>query len=458
MAKVGMWLKGARGRLAGNSLSKGANGQTIIREIVTPSNPKTASQCLQRAVFNTATQAASVLAPIVDHSFQGVKYGNNSVNHFLKLNLDKLRASAIREITGDGIETANFNTKGFNFCQPNAYVVSEGSMVFPNYHFAQQLGFASARLDISSDITLNDLDSETDYAKFLSYFGLEPGDQLTVVALECDPSQNESMQMIADDPSSVVNLSKCLLHVERLVFKTSVNESTSFIRARDNFTLFREEILDLKRTSSSNGIFLPCRTPANPIALSIEPSPGMQVVALAVIRSQRSRKGKWMRSDATMVFNDSINAAAKYAMVSYAKNASSTMESDFTLNNALQAPTATVNSATPANVQNVQIVSNNLTDINVDYSNKHAYAKVVDGHANVNFTFDSNLGVDEVQIEIVDHDSVHGSPTYYKENGKWHVSLNITSIGVGGGCQLYLQTVGSTTSNIFEFQFDYPAS
>ena len=43
MSKVGFWLKGSTGKLAGTTLYKGANGETIQREIVSPSNPKTIS-------------------------------------------------------------------------------------------------------------------------------------------------------------------------------------------------------------------------------------------------------------------------------------------------------------------------------------------------------------------------------------------------------------------------------
>ena len=50
MSKVGFWLKGSTGKLAGTTLYKGANGETIQREIVSPSNPKTVGQNIQRVV------------------------------------------------------------------------------------------------------------------------------------------------------------------------------------------------------------------------------------------------------------------------------------------------------------------------------------------------------------------------------------------------------------------------
>ena len=53
MSKVGFWLKGSTGKLAGTTLYKGANGETIQREIVSPSNPKTMAQNIQRIVMST---------------------------------------------------------------------------------------------------------------------------------------------------------------------------------------------------------------------------------------------------------------------------------------------------------------------------------------------------------------------------------------------------------------------
>ena len=60
MAKTGIWLRGARGKLAGNVLFKGENA-AIIRENVTPRNPQSAKQMLQRVAFATVSQAAKFI-------------------------------------------------------------------------------------------------------------------------------------------------------------------------------------------------------------------------------------------------------------------------------------------------------------------------------------------------------------------------------------------------------------
>ena len=50
MAKVGFWLKGAKGKLAGSTIYKDGNGDTVM-------------------------SAFSKMKAITDHSFEGVKAG-----------------------------------------------------------------------------------------------------------------------------------------------------------------------------------------------------------------------------------------------------------------------------------------------------------------------------------------------------------------------------------------------
>ena len=59
MAKVGFWLKGASGKLAGSVLSTTSGGETTVRENVAPSNPNTEKQIDQRARFKLISQIAA---------------------------------------------------------------------------------------------------------------------------------------------------------------------------------------------------------------------------------------------------------------------------------------------------------------------------------------------------------------------------------------------------------------
>ena len=73
MAKAGFWLKGARGKLAGSVLQKSAVAGTIIRENVTPKNPRSQAQATRRATFAPAAKFYSPLSVVLEQSWV---YGN----------------------------------------------------------------------------------------------------------------------------------------------------------------------------------------------------------------------------------------------------------------------------------------------------------------------------------------------------------------------------------------------
>lgn len=97
MAKVGFWLHGARGKLAGSSLRKGADGSTVITQIVTPYNPRTYAQIYQRAIMATVMRAYSAGKSVFDHSFQGRQVGAQNMERFMSLNARILRNLCVQE-------------------------------------------------------------------------------------------------------------------------------------------------------------------------------------------------------------------------------------------------------------------------------------------------------------------------------------------------------------------------
>lgn len=121
MAKVGFWLRGARGKLAGSVLANSPQG-TIVRENKTPANPKTRSQALQRAIFATVTKSAVDLAAVIESAFDGKKNGAESRREFVKLNVAQLRKVYNEE--GEAI----LLPKGSTNQVPNYLILSNGSL------------------------------------------------------------------------------------------------------------------------------------------------------------------------------------------------------------------------------------------------------------------------------------------------------------------------------------------
>lgn len=98
------------------------NGKQITKDrVYEVKNPRTEAQMKQRMVMATASAAYANMKEIVDHSFEGITYGQMNMSEFIKVN-----AKAIRDTLGG---EAKF---GFNAYQDRAlmvgqYIMSRGS-------------------------------------------------------------------------------------------------------------------------------------------------------------------------------------------------------------------------------------------------------------------------------------------------------------------------------------------
>lgn len=180
MAKTGFWLKGANGKLAGATIYQ-QNGETVMREVVSPSNPKTDAQLVQRIIMHTVMGAYSVLKAICDHSFEGIKKGQDTMAYFMKRNV-KLTRQAIERMQSQGLDfydMYNFLALGQKGFAPNQYILSMGTLpqIFctlddQNYWY----GFIPA------------VKTNT-YQGVCDALGLERGDQLTFLCIHQRPGQ-----------------------------------------------------------------------------------------------------------------------------------------------------------------------------------------------------------------------------------------------------------------------------
>lgn len=97
MAK-GNPLLGTLRRSIGDVTFYRRDGEQISRARIRKiGNPRTDAQTIRRLAFSSASKTAQHLRGIVDHSFQGLKYGQTSVNHFV---------SMLAKDIGSSIETA----------------------------------------------------------------------------------------------------------------------------------------------------------------------------------------------------------------------------------------------------------------------------------------------------------------------------------------------------------------
>lgn len=187
MAKSGFWLRGGRGKLAGAALQKGANGETIIREIVTPANPQTDAQMVQRVIMNTVAQAYSAMKEICDHSFEGVTKGAKTMAVFMSRNNNAVRAR-LANLIQEGFELDSiysFCPSGMKQLCPQPYILSEGSL--PSVPV--RLSDGTAEGPEITDMWVTGIPGNT-YRDVINGLNLVRGDQLTFMFLKKQSSGN----------------------------------------------------------------------------------------------------------------------------------------------------------------------------------------------------------------------------------------------------------------------------
>lgn len=94
------------------------HGQQITKDRVTRvANPRTDAQMMQRALIPMVASARSVLKGLINHSFEGVTYGEPSLRYFSSVNLKS------GFLTVDSYAPYGFSNPGFA-----NYLVSKGSL------------------------------------------------------------------------------------------------------------------------------------------------------------------------------------------------------------------------------------------------------------------------------------------------------------------------------------------
>lgn len=172
MAKGNWLLGGVSGKVGDLVLSK-SNGKQVTRaRNRNPKNPKTSAQALQRMKFGALAAFYDAFATdVLDHSWQGVKYGGASHNFFYKAALSpSVKTPAV--------------AKGSNVFVPSNYPMARGILQPVNVQF--QSG-TSMHTDIAFDWSSNDSTSLQAFIdEFISQNPYYAGKQLTFVIVSLE--------------------------------------------------------------------------------------------------------------------------------------------------------------------------------------------------------------------------------------------------------------------------------
>ena len=158
-------------------------GQQITKDrVYRVSNPRTEAQMTQRALIPIVAAARSALKGLVDHSFEGVAYGEASLKEFSKLNL-RAGALSVTSYSPNGVSNAGFAD----------LIVSNGSINVPFTIESQDSGnyikvdmkyppfkFPAAEKGASADEIFKYLET---YARTNNVAIFAPGTQLTFLTI-----------------------------------------------------------------------------------------------------------------------------------------------------------------------------------------------------------------------------------------------------------------------------------
>ena len=176
MAKGNMLLGQAQGSVGDLTFSR-VNGKQVIKaKPATVRNPQTEAQMIQRILMNTIIQAYSGMSSIVDHSFEGVTPGQDSMSFFMARNLKKIRYQL--SVTNDTTAVPPYVCPiGVNGLATNDYIIAKGSL--PEVVPVVSSGGVNLTIEANT------------YAAVIAACNAKRGDQITVITVNGSDVSNQ---------------------------------------------------------------------------------------------------------------------------------------------------------------------------------------------------------------------------------------------------------------------------
>ena len=282
-------------------------------------NPKTTAQTVQRVLLKAAAMAYAMLKFIANHSFEGVTNGFECMNKFKKINLRYLRERA-----------ATLQNSGQSLNQFYQFMPLQGGKWAPYAAIISQGHLPEVSVGIDAEgghIAYVNAPGRT-YADFVNSWGLQRGDQLTLVTVQKRNGKYE------------VNYARMVMN-PRNADGSGAPMTTEIVNSQGEF---------------------PCSNWKNKLNFSTFQfdtdhfnfvlGRGGDVVAAGIIVSRKDKSGDWFRSNCQLVLNEAglgsdLCSLSEAVEKSYA-TAEIDLESEYYLNNAAQGGTGETEEVTPS--------------------------------------------------------------------------------------------------------------
>lgn len=288
---------------------KGRNGRSNARVRVIPKNPKTLQQSIQRVIFGSVTKSYALLKSVCDHSFEGISYGQQSQEYFMKLNLEHYRSVFAKTYKTNAEiaykEGVAFWGGGQDWNVGVGAIISRGSLpaILP-------IGGVSAPVEyFGVPFTTN-----TNVSTILSALNLQKGDQITVVIVAGNK-----------DAGVMATLFKSRYVIDANAEDSALNVVWNAAGTGEAFDAERTNITAARLNATANGF--------QPVLVGEDDL----IIEGAAIIVSREVGNKWERSNASLVnmWDEYPMYGAEWAVDNYMKGGSTIDTlSDRYLNNA----------------------------------------------------------------------------------------------------------------------------
>lgn len=250
------------------------NGKQVTKDRVTGvKNPRSSMQMKQRAIMATAMRGYSALKEICDHSFEGITYGQKSMNYFVSENARMIRAAA---------PNVNLSLSKGNSVS-NAYIISKGSL--------PEVQIVSDNVDTERKFMHGVPEtSKYTFGYLMADMGANVvGDMVTVVMLQDNPGGNASVYWVRLKLTEQNKSIAITTNDQGVNILSSLVEGTDYETNIDNFSVDDFPIILM---TTGGDVYLSFGTKV------IDSDPKQK--SLGIIVSRKTDAG-WLRSQSTMV-------------------------------------------------------------------------------------------------------------------------------------------------------------
>lgn len=308
----GNMLLGRLRKSVGNLTFRVSDGvQLVSAKAQTVRNPKTMNQRVQRAIFATASQLASALYPLVNHSFEGETRTNGSLRAFRKAAITDLRNLYLN---GGSL---CLNPKNTTNPEPNEVLVSKGRLGALDVDY-NNTGAGQFRVG-GAVAGMNDPHAVT-FAQFKNALGIDVkgGDEIAIATM-------------------INRRGIVTAQLNRVVLVDGITDTDVVLNSHESSTLgFSPMVIQANKTVSNINTMLQendVDTSNGALEVVISADNTTLVAAAVVVSHYDTERGKWTYTTSRMGVD--ANFFASYdndaAIASYGDAAATAPDSDYFL-------------------------------------------------------------------------------------------------------------------------------